>query len=1520
MKNFSAALLRLFFPVMACCLLPLAGGLTAQTGTQPKFPENPNEFVDKLGEFMTASKRPDMEESFAVFKKQYKSGLFTEQDIQGVIRMSNLLAEQRLGAFPYYKSYVNAVTSAKNDPDSTLFRKWHDFAEKTIAAVEKGRTKPITQFLDFSADFISQRAFQAGEAGLIIWSVRGGKYDFVYEDQKPQLRCQDVHLVGVRKADSTVVQNTSGVYYPFEGIWQGAGGKVGWQNAGLDSTVYARLTRYTVDAKKPIFKCDSAEFFYPLYFPKGGIWGAFEENVVVGGSKGNNAQFPRFESFDQSLKIAKIGEGIEYVGGFKLWGSSVYGYGTPDNPARLTIFNKKREKIFFGTAELYIIKREVSIVAEGVNAKLFMDTDSLFHPAVDFRVEIPNQVIHLTRGEKGSERNPFFSSFYNMNLEAEKVSWYVANDSLEIGSRTGLAKGVMQKVEFESSNRFDANEYVRMQNITSVNPIAILHKLAEETPWDSTRQTKVLSDNSFAVALNPKFDYSSIQTLLAEMVADGFINYYFDRHEIEPRPKLSHYALASQGKKDYDAIKIESVSPTSNAKLDLKTKETTIYEVKRMEFSTRQRTGFIPGNREVTLLKNRDMRFGGRLFSGFALFEGKDMYFNYDKFHIEFDSVRHLDFYLPVPGQKDKNGQPVADAMNSTVEYVSGILLVDAPNNKSGKEDLSIFPSLQSKKHSFVFYDRPTIQGGVYNRDSFYFKLDPFSFNGLDSYTADMLKFKGEMVSAEIFDPFRETIIVRDEDKSFGFIHQTPPKGYPTYVKKGNYTGKLDLSNKGFLGIGTVEYLTADIESEDIVFRPKQMTCTARKFFMEEDRKSAVKVPQASGEDVKVNWLPYRDSMYVESKAKAFELYKAPGYTHKGVLVLTPSGLKGRGEFEWFGGKLTSKLIEYGPFQASSDTADLQIKALNGEDIVFDSRNVDGELDFDKQTGNFKANTADAATTLPLNQYRTSMNEFTWDMKAQTVTFKSDETKPGDFVSIDPNQDTLRFQGKTALYDMKNSQLKIGGVEVIKSADAFIYPDSGDIEIEAGGKMKELKNVKIVADTLNKYHTINRATATILGKKLYNASGYYEYNIPEHTQEIFFNNIIGERRGPGTPATKNVLTTASGDVKAADSFHMDVKTLFSGTVILKANQQNLRFEGLAQLKAERLPNPWFSVYTEVDKNKPILRVQNVKTADGDPLFIGFYLSKESGQMYPCVLQQPFARVDRPLINCEGMFQYEPQTDRFVFGDSARIYNPNLFKGARLTYENKTGIVSAEGPVSIGSGLKYMKVTAAGRLRSDYNIPDTVAFTVTGELMSGIEMTIPKTLVEMMVNDIKASSFDATVPPFNSQANFYQPALNEFVSDEKDREEAQANLRNNFLNLPKKDNKYTFLLGRHPVIWNADYQSFLSLEDRIPIVAINGEPIQKMLTAYVEYKMPGNEDDRFYLYIRASADLWYFFGYQAGALNVVSSSTRFNDALLALKTKETQIKMPDGEIYEIVAANPSLADAFVNRVKSGRKKE
>jgi hypothetical protein len=61
-------------------------------------------------------------------------------------------------------------------------------------------------------------------------------------------------------------------------------------------------------------------------------------------------------------------------------------------------------------------------------------------------------------------------------------------------------------------------------------------------------------------------------------------------------------------------------------------------------------------------------------------------------------------------------------------------------------------------------------------------------------------------------------------------------------------------------------------------------------------------------------------------------------------------------------------------------------------------------------------------------------------MKKQTVEFKSDPNRPGRFTSTDRGQDSLTFEGKPALYDLKTNLLKVGGVKVIKTADAFVYP------------------------------------------------------------------------------------------------------------------------------------------------------------------------------------------------------------------------------------------------------------------------------------------------------------------------------------------------------------------------------------------------------------------------------------------------------------------------------------------------
>ena len=343
------------------------------------------------------------------------------------------------------------------------------------------------------------------------------------------------------------------------------------------------------------------------------------------------------------------------------------------------------------------------------------------------------------------------------------------------------------------------------------------------------------------------------------------------------------------------------------------------------------------------------------------------------------------------------------------------------------------------------------------------------------------------------------------------FITQTPAEGYPNYQGKGTYTGTIDLSNKGLLGQGTLNYLGAVVNSEDLVFKPKQLTGSAEKFDLEEDRDSEVEVPQVRGFDVTIDWRPYKDSMYVRSKEAPFELFKEDNHTLKGMLILTPGGLKARGLFDWDKASMSSKLFSFGAFSASADTTNLKIKAFNADALALSTENLNGVVDFDKQLGQFKANAEFLTTTLPYNQYETSFNEFDWDMKEETVTFKVKPGQLGSFLSIHPDQDSLRFQGETALYDLKTNLLQIGGVPYIVTSDAFVYTETGDVEIQPGAVMTELTNAKIVADTINQYHVINRANVKILGRKEYRANGFYEYNIADKKQEIEFAEIIGTR-------------------------------------------------------------------------------------------------------------------------------------------------------------------------------------------------------------------------------------------------------------------------------------------------------------------------------------------------------------------------------------------------------------------------
>jgi hypothetical protein len=116
-------------------------------------------------------------------------------------------------------------------------------------------------------------------------------------------------------------------------------------------------------------------------------------------------------------------------------------------------------------------------------------------------------------------------------------------------------------------------------------------------------------------------------------------------------------------------------------------------------------------------------------------------------------------------------------------------------------------------------------------------------------------------------------------------------------------------------------------------------------------------------------------------------------------------------------------------------------------------------------------------------------------------------------------------------------------------------------------------------------------------------------------------------------------------------------------------------------------------------------------------------------------------------------------------------------------------------------------------------------------------------------------------------------------------------------------------------WDPDYQSFVSTENKIAVASFDGESVNKKLDVYLECKMPQNDDDRLYLYVKGRSGFYYYFDYRQGILSIVSDNPSFNDAIINMKDKDRVVKNKSGVYFEIQPVNPGTATAFLNRIKA-----
>ncbi|MBK9542578.1 MAG: hypothetical protein IPO49_09700 [Bacteroidetes bacterium] len=1483
--------------VLFLCSLVFSPAVFAQ-GIK-NFTTDPAKFQEEMKTFLMETDKKEGEKIMEAFELVWTAGKFNADQQQSIYKTSNAMLRKRMKAFPDFKNYILALTSfASSTQSAQSFSAWQISLDKLLLM-------PAKYFANYMVTcnnlFRSNTLYESVSTN---WHSDNSNYSFDF-DSIPKIVFPALNLVCTSKGDSSIIFATKGVLYPTRQVFMGSGGKVNWLRAGWDAAlVHAELSNYAIDVTGSDFTADSVTFTNSTYF-KQNLTGKYYDKILANVSP-ETATYPRFESYTTGLEIKNIVPDVHYRGGFSMIGNKMIGSGNELEDANL--YFSRDKKLFLKVASKGFVVRKDKVTSDNASVYLYFEDDSIYHPGVAFKYIVKDREVALIRGEEGKSKSPYFDSFHQVDMYFDALYWKIDEPIINMKMISGVGES---KATFESTNYFRLQRFLKLQGLNDVHPFLKVKQFAAKQGSNFINTEDLAKDMHLPV--------SEVRIMLMTFANQGFVMFDAANDRAFIKDRLNTYLLANSGKIDYDVIQFESIiNALPNASINLLNFEITLRGLAPIVLSDSQNVIIYPKDQEVKLKKNRDFTFAGRVKAGRFDFFGKQFAFDYQNFKINLDNVDSLRLKVESndPAEQDELGRRKLVPVRSVLQNISGDLLIDFQGNKSGMHEYPQYPIFNSKKDSYVYYDRPWIQEGVYTPDKFFFHLDPFTIDSLDNFSRAGLRFDGEFVSAGIFPDFRDTLRLQP-DLSLGLVRETGDAGWPAYGGKGKFISTVKLSNEGLHGDGTIEYLTSTSKADDFLFLPDSMNSNVRSFVNRKEKLAGVEFPAVTADSVYEHWEPLKDVMYVNKKSKDLNMYESQALLN-GNIQLKPSGMTGEGIMTFAASELESKIFKYKSNVFDADTADFRLTSDNTAALAFSTKNVNSHIDFSKRVGEFKSNGGGSYVSFPLNQYICYIDQFKWFMDQQEIELSSsnkaqvteDTTNTGlsltgsEFISVEARQDSLRFKAPFARYSLKDYLIKAEKVALIQTADASVIPDSGKVVVERYAKMRTLKDSRVIANNTTKYHTIYNADIDILGRKKYEGKGDYDYvdenKIKHH---LHFDKIAVDT---------TFQTIADGELADTAGFPLSPQFLFKGSVHLTASKEFLNFTGYSKpnIHCEKIEKNWIRTSGDINPANVSITIASPVTDAGTKLAAAVAQTSDSTGIYAAFLMPKQKPSDLEIINASGVLYYDKTSNQFRITTPEKLEKPGI-AGNYLSLDDSKCLVYGEGKLDFGSDFGQLSLKVVGNVMNNLN-NDSTQFDVLGAVNFFFNEDAIKIMSEQIsTNPSLLATQDVGRPTF-------EHGLAELVGKEKaDKLIAELNLYGSFKKIPE-DLRQTFFFTELKMAWNNETRSYRSIGP-IGIGNIDKVSLNRKMNGYIEiiHKRTG---DVLNIYLEPESGKWFYFSYARGLMQALSSYTTFNDVITKLKPEKRINKEKDKPDFEYILSTDRAVKNFLKRMQPSANEE
>ena len=1195
--------------------------------------------------------------------------------------------------------------------------------------------------------------------------------------------------------------------------------------------------------------------------------------------------------------------------------------------ASLTIMRNSGEAILKLRSTEFVLDLE-NLESKGNEVTVYMygqdstELDSIYHPGLDLLYVIEDDEIFLMRSKNSFAHTPFLSSHHRYNLYFQTLKIEREKDKFDF---TALIDKEHQIGAIESEDFWKLSRHRQFKGVMSFNPIGGIFRYMHFNPGLAITPQAVCNFQ------NKPDEYEKMVFALKDLKSAGFIRYNPKTEEIEPTDKLSQWAKAARNKKDYDAIQILSmVEKGVNGELDLESRDMKIRGVDRFSLSDSQYVWVEPGDGEIVVTENRNLEFGGLVEAGKLNFLRDDsagveslFRFDYENYKINCDSVI-MRFALIRNKDLTTVFTPLQKALrNTTIEGVTGAIYINLPTNKNGldvKPEYSIFDSYTN---SYIYWAKPEIHGGVYTKDKMYFSIDPFVLDSLETFDESKLSFEGEFYSSEIFPKIRQKLTVM-EDFTLGMKYLTDDHegieeadtGIAAYEGKGRFFSEIRLDGTGLEGTGKMEFMHTTAESDSFQFFFDSVKAVTKNFFMPGGERDGVFFPEIKANKIKYKWLTKKDHVELETvDGEPIVLFEGEG-TFEGKLVITPEGLKGNGTLRTGDVVITSEDIQFNEFDLKAKSGTFRVadtKDPSRELYVAD--NVEIEYDIKTQHGDFQSEATAfgvANSEFSSLKFKTSLDKGTYDKTAGKINLEaiSPKLKNNFFYSTMAKQDSLAFYGKSAVFNLNTEQVDIGSVPYVYVADSKITPDSGLATIKPDGYLKTFRNSVIETNLETKYHTIYDATVDITSANNYTGSGKLDYKVEKDGKPQFVNleSII---------VTPDTTTFGRGDIPEEQSFFITDRIFFKGKTELRAEDQFMRFKGQVKIDVENeaLADAWFNFDEIVNPDTVFVPIsEEVLRSNKGQLYVGLHFIPQYRVFYSTFLELKRAKKDEDLMLAEGGLTFDRISQSFKIGPKSKLVDEG-YKGTVVSFNDATNLVTAEGYIAYGFAFMRNTTTVAwaGSWTEDKNDKK-----ITTDLVHGINYScIPKEAWSKLSDQFKLTT------ALNDNVDFSNRKLLESIAelydDTKDERKIKAfakDLENVLVYSDikiAKDLPYSLLLSGVDYSYSSQYKS-LYANGEIGLIGMNGEPINKMVNAKIEYNMgkigvkglPAS--DTLYVYLEVDELTWVYFKFTDDVVETWSSDLLGYNSILA--TEQGKRKKEEG--YRFVTVTDDEKEGFLNR--------